>query len=157
QKGRGREVEDGVHDLPLRFDGILATKQVGVALHRVTEQPFVRKHVARLLLPGQKLRVAADHRLAWALDAHADGHRGDGGPDANTAVLARRCVLVVDVAAGSFELDSDLDRPLRKTLTGADEERHTRPAVVVDMELHGRERLDRRVTSDAGLVTIAAK
>src|SRR5450631_3698443 len=71
-------LENGLHDPPLSVHDVLAPEQIAVAMHRVTEQPLVRRTIIRGPGGEHQLRVVANHPLARLFDAeaHADGHVG---------------------------------------------------------------------------------
>src|SRR3954451_3907563 len=102
------EMEHGIDDAPLLLDRVLAREEARVAAQRVAEQPLVGQREARLAFRREQLDLAADPRLARALDVHAEGERGDAGADAEAEILGRGFTLGVDVERRSLELHAHL-------------------------------------------------
>src|SRR4030095_5140333 len=85
-------------------------------------------------------------------DSHAE-HDRRAQPEAHVVAELREVLR----ERWPAELDEHLGRARRHALAGADEERHALPPPGVDLQAHGRERLDLRVGGDPGLLSIAAE
>ncbi len=148
---RRRRVEERLHDPPRLLDPVLPREARVVADHRRVEQDLV----------GGRPLPALIRELHVELDGSGGGARrvrpvrvGDD-PDPHRRIELDHDLVRLRLAEAEAELGraledhADLGLRRREALAGADEERHARPAPVLDLEPERRVRLGRRVGGDA--------
>ena len=142
------------------IERVLTTEAGLVARDRVVDEPFVG------LLPGAEDLVVVDlqvdllghHPLAGrlGLKMHRDAVVLAESEAQVVRVGQRRAGLLEEQPGRSLELDHRFERGARERLSGADEERNTRPAPRVDPEPERDERLGVGASMDSILVDVSA-
>ncbi len=155
---RGRRVQQRLHDSPCLLDPVLAGEPHNLANHRSVQQHLVRGWPFAALLG--KLHVEVDglwdgRVCAPRLDSESDPSRRIEFDDK----LARLRSSITHQAEAKprrlLENNTELRLGDREPLASADEERHPRPAPVVDVEPQRGVRLGGRVGGDARDTQIA--
>lgn len=65
-------LEDSIDHFPCSFNRVLAREERPVALHCVTQKPFVRRFLSRLFVTKVKLSLFSNEFLARKLDADSE-------------------------------------------------------------------------------------
>ena len=145
-------IHQRLHDAPGLLDAVLALETCAVALHRGMQQHLVRRRdvlalPAELLVEADQLRLRGLASLRLQHQAHA-GRRIE--PDDQLVGLGRAAATRVEAEARrAMEHEPQLGLGGLQVLAGPDEEGHTRPAPVVDLQPHRGVGLGRRVRGDS--------
>ncbi len=137
--------ENGVDDPPRGLDAVRSGEQALLPVHRLGEQPGIgglALAVDLMVVLVGELDAAAPQVLAGLVDLHVQRDLLARLEAEQQVVRVRRVLGVGEEALRrSLELDQHLGSGDRQVLAGADVERDTGPAPVLDAEPQGDERL----------------